>query len=130
MEVLMTQISNSPISSQSSDPKVEESHKTLTGIIYLLHLLAFATSGITLVIAIATNYVKRNEVKGTWLESHFDWQIKTALIALSVGILGGGTIQVGIGYFFLVGAMLWLMYRIVFGWFRLYENNPVREKDF
>lgn len=126
----MTQISNHLLQTQSTDPKALQSNKTLVGIIYLLHLLAFATVGLTLIIAIAINYSKRTRVKGTWLESHFDWQLKTAQIALSVGIVGGVTMQIGIGYFVLVGVMLWLVYRIVFGWFRLNRNDPVKEKDF
>jgi uncharacterized membrane protein len=34
------------------------------------------------IIAVIINYVKRSEARGTWLESHFDWQIRTFWFAL------------------------------------------------
>ena len=130
MEVFMTQISDPPVQHQSTDPKGVQSHKTLAGIIYLASCAGICNRRITLIIALAINYAKRDEVKGTWCESHFDWQTKTALIALSVSILGIVTIQIGIGFFFVVGAMLWLVYRIVFGWLRLYEKQTGERRGF
>src|SRR5262245_33112966 len=68
----------------------EESLFTLTHAIYALHALslligilgtatvvgAFLTGWPSL-IAVILNYVKRSDVRGTWLESHFRWQIRT-----------------------------------------------------
>src|SRR5205085_7139166 len=61
-----------------------------TQAIYLLHAFSLVTGilGAATVIgafltgwpsipAVILNYVKRDEVKGTWLESHFRWQIRT-----------------------------------------------------
>ena len=45
-------------------------------ITYILYILGFFL-GLTPFIAIVMNYIKRDEMRGTWLESHVDWQIKT-----------------------------------------------------
>ena len=85
------------------------------------------------IIAVIINYVKRNDARGTWLESHFTWQIQTFWYALAwsciVGILGAILliVIVGIGIwmvgFFILG--VWAIYRIASGWMRLNERRPV-----
>ena len=50
------------------------SNKTLTWVIYGLYAASFVV-GITGIAAIIMNYVKRGDVAGTYLESHFTWQI-------------------------------------------------------
>ena len=87
------------------------------------------------IIAVILNYVKRSEARGTWLESHFTWQIRTfwfallwALLVAAVSVpltlvvVGFGTWVVGM---FVLG--LWAIYRIVRGWLRLKDrqNMPV-----
>ena len=56
-------------------------YKQYNLISYILHLLGFFL-GITPLIAIIMNYIKRDEMRGTWLESHVDWQIKTFWFSL------------------------------------------------
>ncbi len=51
-------------------------HQKLTEIIYVLYALSLLV-GITGIVAIVMNYIKRQDVKGTYLESHFRWQIRT-----------------------------------------------------
>jgi uncharacterized membrane protein len=85
------------------------------------------------IIAVIINYVKRGDARGTWLESHFVWQIRTfwyavlwSLLVFLVGlpltlvIIGFGVWAIG---FFLLG--IWAIYRIVNGWMRLNERRPV-----
>ncbi|WP_247869935.1 hypothetical protein [Methylophaga sp. SB9B] len=50
--------------------------KTLTIIIYALQAASFIV-GLTFLVAVIINYIKRDDVRGTWLESHFRWQIRT-----------------------------------------------------
>ena len=33
--------------------------------------------GVPSIIAVIMNYLKRDEARGTWLESHFNWQLRT-----------------------------------------------------
>src|SRR5687768_869516 len=85
------------------------------------------------IIAVIVNYVKRADARGTWLESHFDWQIQTFWIALGlsilIGVVGLLLAIVVIGFavwmlgFFALG--IWAIYRIATGWLRLRDRRAV-----
>lgn len=85
------------------------------------------------IIAVIINYVKRGDARGTWLESHFDWQIKTFWIAVGASILiaicGALLVIVLIGFaiwalgFFALG--IWAIYRIASGWLKLRDARPI-----
>jgi len=118
----------------------------LTHIVYALHAVGLALGafgaasvvgsflfGWPSIIAVIINYVKRSEVRGTWLESHFRWQIRTFWLALlwailvaavsaplTLVIIGFGTWVLGMG---LLG--LWAIYRIARGWLRLKDRQPM-----
>jgi uncharacterized membrane protein len=117
---------------------------TLTHVIYGLHavsLLIGIVTAVTIVtafltgwpsiIAVILNYVKRGEARGTWLESHFRWQIRTfwygllwvALCLLFVvATLGVGLL---IAWLPLGVVGLWFIYRIGTGWLRLNDRRPM-----
>src|SRR5437899_705775 len=117
---------------------------TLTHVIYALHavslimgIIGVATivgaflTGWPSIIAVILNYVKRSEARGTWLESHFRWQIRTfwfgllwialcvffVLVTLGIGIL--------IAWIPIAFVSLWFIYRIVRGWMALNNNRPM-----
>ena len=118
-----------PISSNRTDDDALQSKKTLTSIVYILQFFAFFTGGITLFIGIVINYVKRSEVKGTWLESHFNWQIITFWFTLVLLCVVGITVPFGFGHFILMGTAIWLIFRIIRGWGRLNLNRPIKEDE-
>jgi uncharacterized membrane protein len=117
---------------------------TWTQVIYGLHALSLVTGilgvatvvgafllGWPSIIAVILNYVKRGDVRGTWLESHFRWQIRTfwygllwvSLCALFVIMtLGIGII---IAWFPLGIVSLWFIYRIARGWLALNSRRPM-----
>ena len=121
----------------ASDSLVRTTH-----IVYALHALGLAIGafgaasvvgsflfGWPSIIAVIINYVKRGDARGTWLESHFSWQIRTfwyallwALIAavLMVTVIG---IPLAIGMFFVLG--VWAIYRVARGWLRLKDRQPM-----
>ncbi len=99
--------------------------KKVTAAVYICQVLAFVLAGLPLLVGVAINFIKRTEAKGTWLESHFDWQIKTVWIALAGFALAGLTFDMGVGFFILIPTVLWLVYRIVLGWNALNDNKPV-----
>ena len=81
------------------------------------------------IIAIIINYVKRGEADGTFLESHFSWQLSTfwrAVVAMIVCILLFVTI-IGIpfGWLLMVATGLWVLYRIARGWLALGDGRPI-----
>jgi uncharacterized membrane protein len=117
---------------------------TLTHVIYALHAASLVTgivgvativgaflTGWPSIIAVILNYVKRSDVRGTWLETHFRWQIRTFWFgALWVGLcLLFIVLTLGIGIFIawaplaLVG--FWFIYRIARGWLALLERRPM-----
>ena len=69
--------------------------------------------------------IKLDDVRGTWLESHFRWQIRTFWFGLLWSVLGILTFIFGIGWFVLIANSLWLIYRILKGWLNLYDNKPM-----
>ncbi len=102
----------------------EKSGKTLTTIIYALYAASFLV-GITAIVAIIMNYVKKEDVAGTFLESHFRWQIRTFWFGLLWGVIGAITFLIAIGWFVLIANGIWIIYRIVKGWLRLNDNKPM-----
>jgi uncharacterized membrane protein len=69
--------------------------------------------------------VRRDDVQGSWLESHFRWQIRTFWFTLLWTSLGIATTLFVIGWAILTATALWLIYRIVRGGIYLYERRPM-----
>ena len=122
----------------------EDSLVTWTHAIYLLHALSLLTGilgaatvigsfliGWTSLIAVILNYVKRSDVRGTWLESHFRWQIRTFWFGLLWALLClffvFATLFVGVLVVWLpLGILtLWFIYRVVRGWLALADKRPM-----
>ncbi|HKA39750.1 MAG TPA: hypothetical protein VKD25_08275 [Burkholderiales bacterium] len=102
----------------------EASLRRLTMIVYALQIASFLL-GFTLIVGVIINYIQRGDVAGTWLESHFRWQIRTfwySLLWLGVGL---ATLIVVIGFFVLMGSALWLLYRAIKGWLSLEEGKAM-----
>ncbi|UCG99167.1 MAG: hypothetical protein JSW31_09155 [Burkholderiales bacterium] len=133
---------NTHVSTLEPDPSLV----TLTHVTYALHALglaigAFGAStvigafvfGWPSIIAVIINYVKQGEARGTWLESHFRWQIRTFWFALAwvilIALIGGALTLVLVGFailwigLFVLG--IWAIYRIARGWLRLKDRQPM-----
>lgn len=113
-----------PVEARDLGPLVQ-----LTHVVYGLLALGFALAGITgllAIIAVVINYVKLDAVKGTWLESHFRWQIRTFWFSLLWLLLGWFFLFTVILFFlaFVVWAVaaIWFVYRIVKGWLSLADE--------
>ncbi len=109
-------------SSAPADPLKQA--KTVTMIVYALQAGSFLL-GVTSIAAIIVNYIKQEEVQGTWLASHFRWQIRTFWFGLLLGALGALTALIGIGFILLGFDVVWVIYRIVKGWLRLSEGKEM-----
>lgn len=102
----------------------EASLQRLAMIVYVLQAASFLTSGLTLFAGVIINYVRREDVQGTWLDSHFRWQIRTFWLTLVWATVGGITAFILVGWVILTATLLWLIYRIVKGWVLLSEKRP------
>jgi uncharacterized membrane protein len=99
--------------------------KTITQVVYGLQALSFAF-GVTALIGLVINYIKREDVAGTLYQSHFDWQIRTFWWGLAWGVLGFILMfAFGLGLIVLFVAWVWAIYRVVKGWLKLTEGKPV-----
>ena len=102
----------------------EEPLKTITTIVYALQA-GFFLLGVSALVALILNYVKLDDVRGTWLESHFRWQIRTFWFALLWYALAGLTWIVFVGMLVAFANTLWIIYRIIKGWLDLSENQSM-----
>jgi uncharacterized membrane protein len=80
-------------------------------------------------IAVVLNYVKRGEARGTYLDPHFRWQIRTFWFAVPWALLGVllfvtfFLIPVAIVIWAVTGA--WVAYRVARGWIALLQGKPL-----
>jgi uncharacterized membrane protein len=115
---------------------------TLTHVIYGLHAFSALTgllssalivtaflSGWPSLIGVLLNYIKRSDVRGTYLDSHFGWQIRTFWYALLWLLLGGllfvTVIGIPVALVLWLGTGLWVLYRIARGWLALSSGKPM-----
>ncbi len=117
------------ISNTDSETERLKTLKKLTAMVYLCQVLAFAFAGLPLLVGAVINFVKRNDVQGTWLESHFNWQIRTVWLSLAGFALAGLTLEAGIGFIVLIATILLMVYRIVAGWGALNADKPIKNMD-
>lgn len=98
--------------------------RDLTQIIYFLYA-ASIFAGVTAIVAIIMNHLKRDEVAGTWLESHFRWQIRTFWFSMMWCVIGWITFVIGIGFIIWGVTAIWAIYRFVKGMLNFYDNKPM-----
>ncbi len=121
---------NAPVQPQTTqDAERESSLRTISHISYALHAVvavaavvpAFQASVLLLVAAIVLDLVKQSDAKGTWLESHFNWRIRSVIWAgllyvvtspLWLLLIAPGWIAWGI-------VSIWFLYRVARGWLNL-----------
>lgn len=102
----------------------EQQNKDITQIIYGLYAASIVV-GVTYIVAIILNYVKKDDVVGTMYESHFRWQIRTFWFSLLWFVIGCITVFFVVGIFVWIASGIWFIYRIVVGWLRLSEGKPM-----
>ncbi len=103
----------------------------LTGILGAATVVGAFLTGWPSIIAVILNYVKRGDARGTWVDSHFRWQIRTfwyGLLWISI-CLAFVVLTLGIGIIvawlpmLLVG--VWFIYRVIRGWMALNDGRPM-----
>jgi len=130
----------------SPAPALDPSLVSYTHVIYALHALSAFIGfvgaagivthfifGLPSIVAVIMNYARRSAVRGTLLESHFRWQIRTfwfALLAwvvvsavsipLMLVLVGFATLVLG-----MIAIAIWLIYRIARGWIALNDRRPM-----
>ena len=122
----------------STDPAASpgrslEDEKRLAHVLYILHALAPFTAWLLAVIAIVLGMAKRDDVRGTWLDSHFSWLSRTFWWGL-LWIVVSGLLTMLMFFTLLLIPLMWLpftllfiwyLYRVIKGWLRLNDGRPV-----
>lgn len=125
-------------------PMVEPSRSlvTLTHVLYAMHgfsalmgllspvlIVTAFLSGWPSIIAVIINFVKRNDVRGTYLDSHFSWQVRTFFYALAwvivMMLLFMTLVLIPVAWALSIAVGIWILYRIVRGWLALLDRKPI-----
>jgi uncharacterized membrane protein len=127
-------------------PHVDEALITYTHVIYALHALAVLigisaahtivgsfVGGLPSIIAVIMNYARRPATRGTFLESHFRWQIRTfwyaLLWAVVIVLVSAPFMLILIGFGFAIVGLwalgIWIAYRVIRGWLALRDRRPM-----
>jgi uncharacterized membrane protein len=106
-----------------------EGLKRLTTAVYLCQALSFVLAGAPLLVGVILNFLNHDAVEGTWLQSHFDWQIKTVWLSLAGFALAGLTFRMGIGLYILIPTLAILGYRVYLGWTALIVDKPISDRN-
>ena len=129
-----------PVSAEA--PHVDESLVSYTHVIYALHALAVVIGitsfhtivgsfigGLPSIVAVIMNYARRSATHGTYLESHFRWQIRTfwyaVLWAFVCGSLMVTVIGIPLAILGLAALGIWIAYRVIRGWLALRDRRPM-----
>jgi len=127
---------------QQADAQPVASAVTIAHVVYALHAFAIIAGvvgaasvvgsfvgSLPSIVAVILNYAKRSDARGTWLDSHYRWQIRTFWFALAWFILGWALILTVVGAIagvpILIALTVWLIYRIARGWLRLVDRKPM-----
>ncbi|OGA05673.1 MAG: hypothetical protein A3D95_10065 [Betaproteobacteria bacterium RIFCSPHIGHO2_12_FULL_69_13] len=121
----MQRVPEAPASGERSlAEERERSLRNLAALVYGLQAASLVV-GVTLFAGVIVNYLKRADVAGTWLESHFRWQIRTFWWTLLWGVLGLASALLLVGFVILIAAAGWLVYRVARGWTELNDRLPM-----
>ena len=101
---------------------------TVGHIVYACYAVGYFVM-FTWLIGVIVAYVKRDDARGTWMESHFGWLIRTfwwSIVWTIVGtILFLTLVLIPVAYIVWGLAWVWGLYRVIKGWMRLNEGRPV-----
>ena len=115
---------------------------TLTHVLYGLHAISALSGMLTpafivtsflagwpSIIAVIVNLIKRGDVRGTYLDSHFGWQLRTFFYALLWVLLCGILVITLVGLIvaipLAIALGIWVVYRLARGWLALIDGRPV-----
>jgi uncharacterized membrane protein len=115
---------------------------TVAHLVYALHSVAIGigligaatvvgsfVGSLPSIAAVICNYVKHGDARGTWVATHYRWQIRTFWYALLWALIGWALtitiIGAVVGVPILIALTLWLLYRIGRGWLRLRNRQPM-----
>ncbi|MDO8314558.1 MAG: hypothetical protein Q7T00_04860 [Rugosibacter sp.] len=105
----------------------------LSGILTSATVVGAFVFGWPSIIAIIINYFTREQVRGTWLETHWRWQLRSfwfaALWLLIAGLLFVTLIGIPAAILAIIGTGVWVLYRVIRGWMALLDRRAMPLPD-
>jgi uncharacterized membrane protein len=101
----------------------------ISGILTSATIVGAFVFGWPSIIAVIINYVTRSRVRGTWLDSHWRWQLRTFWYAVLWGLLAGILAVTVVGLVIAIPAIIiagcWVLYRVIRGWIALFDRRAL-----
>jgi uncharacterized membrane protein len=104
-------------------PRGADDQSTMALVVYVLYLVGYVV-GVTTLVGVILAYVYRREAP-PWLQSHFEWQVRTFWILLAYVVVGSILTLVWIGFLLLFWAFVWSLVRNIKGLVTLTHGQPV-----
>lgn len=101
-----------------------QSDRTIGHVVYVLYAIG-VIFGLFSVAGVIVAYIKRGDVSGTIMESHFTWLIRTFWITLIGGIVGIVLLFIFIGWIVLIAVGVWYIWRVAKGWLKLNDGEAL-----
>ena len=123
----MSEFGKTPVTFENGTNRYSapENQMMFMHIVYGLFAFGLFSAWATSIIGVIICYIKREDVAGTWLESHVSWHLRTFWWGLFWGLLGWLTFWFGLGFVIWIAAWIWALYRIIKGWLRLSEGRTI-----
>lgn len=101
----------------------------LSGILTSASIVGAFVFGWPSIIAVIINYVTRANVRGTWLDSHWRWQLRSfwfaALWLCVAGLLILSLIGIPAALLVVLATGVWVLYRVIRGWLALLDRRAM-----
>jgi uncharacterized membrane protein len=98
---------------------------TLPMVVYALYLIGLFTGGLASIVGVIIAYVQRGKVEGTYLATHYRYQIRTFWIGLLYSAIAFVLTFIGIGIVLAIAVLVWIAIRAILGMNRLAKHQPL-----
>ena len=106
-------------------PEAEEKKlRDLALLMYVLQAIGFLI-GLTWIVGVVINYLRIDDVRNTWLETHFNWQLRTFWLGLAGMGVAWLLMVVKIGVLIGFAVTVWAIYRVAKGWLAFNDRKPM-----
>lgn len=101
----------------------------LSGILTSASIVGAFVFGWPSIVAVIINYVTRDQVRGSWLDAHWRWQLRTfwfaALWYCLAGVMFITIIGIPAAIVVMIVTGIWVLYRVIRGWLALLDKRTL-----
>ena len=101
-----------------------EEHKSGALTAYICYAIGLFVPLVTIA-GVIVNHIKRDEARGTWVESHHRWLMRTFWFSLLWSVVAAILTFVWVGWILFFGIAIWYIYRVVRGILAFNDQKPM-----